>query len=67
MSQKKAFALIHILLVFSFIIISVLVSIFVIKNYSLSKKYQKLLTSMKAFIGLLWLINLCAKLVLQTS
>jgi hypothetical protein len=41
MSQKKAFALVHILLVFGLIIISVLVSIFVIKNYSLSKKISK--------------------------
>ena len=38
MNQKKAFALVHILLVFGLIIASVLVSIFVIKNYSLSKK-----------------------------
>jgi len=41
MSQKKAFALVHILLIFGFIVVIVLVSIFVIKNYSLSKKISK--------------------------
>jgi len=41
MFKKKTFKLVHILLVFGFIITSILISVFIIKYYSLSKKISK--------------------------
>lgn len=41
MKDNKAFALVHILFVFGFIVASTLIGIFVIKNYSLSNKISK--------------------------
>jgi hypothetical protein len=41
MKDNKAFALVHILFIFAFIIASILIGIFVIKNYSLSNKISK--------------------------
>ena len=59
--DKKAFTLVHILLVFGFIIASVLVSIFVVKNYSFSKKISKTINQHEAIYRFIVAYNFMCK------